>query len=205
MSNFDELFGTTHTEELHPAARAWLSRIRAGQPAQVEVVRKREGLSFAPPKLYITFGTPTGPEVQSDQWDPHLSEVLARAGVRAASRDNEALRTALMLEEWFGFVHQRYGDHYVDLILLDYVAQSAFSRYPSIQEILKAIYRPERSYGDSHGRCLEDITAVLSKAAKTLTEMRYERPEAEAILSHAVAMHLDDRFNVTNRRLLGFR
>ena len=48
------------------------------------------------------------------------------------------------------------------------------------------------------------IDNAIRGRAKELTKyLGYEIPEAEDILASAVAQYLDDRFSVTNRRILG--
>ena len=49
------------------------------------------------------------------------------------------------------------------------------------------------------------IENTLKEVARDLaTDLGYERSEAKSILASAVAYYLDERFSVTNRRMLGF-
>lgn len=52
--------------------------------------------------------------------------------------------------------------------------------------------------------CRDMIDGAIAGRAKELTKcLEYEIAEAEEILAAALAQYLDDRFSVTNRRVLG--
>jgi len=57
----------------------------------------------------------------------------------------------------------------------------------------------------SFGECQSGIAGILQTVAQDLTiVLCYERPVAERIVGGTIAYYLDERFSVTNRRLLGF-
>lgn len=206
MSDLDELFGGKAQPEPHPTARTWLERLERGQKATVEVVRKREGLSYRPTKIYIRFETPNGAEVQHDDWDPHLNDVLSGQKVKACTDENEALRLSLMFEEWFRYPAQEYGDDYFNAVLVEYVKSSGFKAFPAVVSILRDVSENVPSQDSTaYSACRVAIKTILAKGAQLLTELGYERAKAETILAQALTQYLDDRFNVTNRRMLGFR
>lgn len=57
--------------------------------------------------------------------------------------------------------------------------------------------------GGSKGDCEELIDHELGVAAQALMGLYADRTVAEDILAGAITQYLDDRFHVTNRRLLG--
>jgi hypothetical protein len=202
MSDLDDLFQTQENADLSHTARTWLRRIRGGETAKVEVVRKRSGLSYGPTKLRVIFGRG---DVQQDDWDTHLSEVLASEKVQAVDPANEALRFALMLADWFQYPAQRFGDDYFNSVLVDYLKHGDLGAIPDVQEILRNVhehspYKESEHYND----CRNEVVAVLQRAAQMLTHAAgYPLMNAKNILVQALVQFLDDRFGVTNRRMLG--
>lgn len=187
--------------ELHPKARAWLQRIRNGETAAVEVVRRRDVLSYRPPILYVRFGSA---DVQGELWDASLNEALVAARVRAKSADNEALRLALMLSEWFARPARRFGDDYFNSVLVEYLKGGPLRELSAVADTLREVhaYAPSRD-SRSYAECLDEVEGVFARGARTLTELGYHLGEAKGILAQATAQFLDDRFSITHRRALG--
>lgn len=201
MNALDDLFQKQENPDLPYAVRAWLQRIRGGETAKVEVVRKRDSLSYGPIRLRIIFNEK---DMQLDDWDPHVNEVLASEKVPAINEANEALRLSLMLADWFLHPAQRFGDDYFNSVLVEYVKHGALGTVPEIQDILRYAHEHSPSKESSHYvDCRNEVVAVLQRGAQTLTNIGYPRADAERILILALVQFLDDRFGVTNRRLLG--
>lgn len=201
MSDLDDLFKQRENADLSHTARTWIQRIRSGERAAVEVVRKRSGISYGPTKLHVIFD---GTDVQRDEWDTHLSEVLASEKVRAVDSANEALRLALMLSDWFQYPAQRFGDDYFNSVLVDYLTHSELGAIPEVREVLRHVHESSPNNESGHYTdCRNEVLAILQRAAQVLTSLGYQREEAERILVEALARFLDDRFGVTNRRMLG--
>jgi hypothetical protein len=197
---FDE-----ETAAEHPTARAWLERIRQGQRHTFTLWRKRDGLVFKPAKIYMTFETPGGTVRENDDWDIDLEESLLRAGVRAESPENEAQRFSLLLRQAFSELEIRFGPTFFEAALLE-VVRTEFSNHQPVAELLTRL-PADRAWHEGRGYtdCKEALDAVFRRAAQTLTKaLRYERAQAEDILAAAVAHYLDERFRVTERKLLGF-
>src|SRR5262249_6272025 len=155
--------------DLPYAVRAWLRRIREGARAKVEVVRKRNGISYGPTRLRILFDEK---DVQQDEWDPHVSEVLAAEKVAAVDEANEALRLALMLADWFQYPAQRFGDDYFNCILVEYLKEGPLRGVKDVQDILRHVhenapYKESNAYAD----CRNEVQAVLQRGAQMLTSI----------------------------------
>jgi hypothetical protein len=201
MSALDDLFQKQENPDLPPTTRVWLQRIRAGETAKVEVVRKRSSLSYGPTRLRILFNQK---DVQLDDWDPHVSEVLASEKVAAVDETNEALRLALMFADWFQRPASRFGDDYFNSVLVEYVKYGPFGAVPGVQDILRYTHEHSPSKEIRHYvDCRNEVVAVFQRGAQMLTNIGYARPDAERILVGALVQFLDDRFGVTNRRMLG--
>jgi hypothetical protein len=54
-------------------------------------------------------------------------------------------------------------------------------------------------------RYLESVKRVITSAARSLKKVGYPEAQAIEILAGALAYYLDERFNISNRELLGFR
>ena len=201
MSDLDDLFQTSEHPDLPYAVRAWLRRIREGARAKVEVVRKRNGISYRATRLRIIFDEK---DVQQDEWDPHVSEVLAAEKVAAVDEANEALRLALMLADWFQHPAQRFGDDYFNCVLVEYLKEGPLRGVKDVQDILRHVHEnaPYKE-GSAYADCRNEVQAVLQRGAQVLTSIGYDRTTAERILVRALVQFLDDRFGVTNRRMLG--
>ncbi|HSN98506.1 MAG TPA: hypothetical protein VLS89_09410 [Candidatus Nanopelagicales bacterium] len=201
MSILDELFQTREHMDLSHAARTWLQRISRGDAATVKVVRKRNGLSYGPARLHVIFN---GKDEQRDDWDTHVSEVLASAKIKAVDRENEALRLALMLADWFQHPAQRFGDDYFNSVLVEYLKHGPPGAIPEVRDMLRHVHEiaPHRE-SSAYLDCRNEVVAILQRGAQTLMGMGYPRKVAEQIFVEAMVQFLDDRFGVTNRRMLG--
>ena len=74
MSPLDTLFQTRPF--FHPKIRPWTLLLRSALgSATCEVVRRREGLSFQPARIYVHFS----PErTEDEQWDAALNDFLIK-------------------------------------------------------------------------------------------------------------------------------
>ena len=205
MTEKNRLFDEEY-EEIHPTAQAWISRKRAGQKATVRLWRKRDGLTFKPAKLYITFETSNGPETLHDDWDPEINFPLIKEGIPAENIANEAQRLSLMLRDWLSKLEQRFGPGYFESVLIEALREPEFSQAKSLSSLINKVsvnrpYMEGRSYTD----CRRAIDGVLKEAADALTrDLKYVRGDAEQILFGALEQYLDERFHVTERKLLGW-
>ena len=76
-------------------------------------------------------------------------------------------------------------------------------KQPGVRAKLDAVHSYPPGDGESARLCWAAVEEVLAATARTLTgPLAYPRPEAEKILSDAVAYYIDDRFNVSTRKLL---
>lgn len=190
----------------HPVARAWLSRIRRGERATFTLWRKRDGLTHKRAKIYMTFHTPHGEERDHDDWDVDLNEALVREGVRAESATNEAQRLTLMMRYWFSKPEERYDPAFFEAVLVDVARESELAQERSLQEVLERIrIAPATPESPSYAPCKSSVDAILlERAGRSLVrDLRYTEEEAKPILAEALARYLDDRFHVSQRRMLG--
>ena len=181
-------------------------RLTAAQELRCEFVRPRDGLSFGPARLSVSFerGNKDVPR-EIAQWDLQLDDWLIQRGAKASSDANEADRFGFRLRELLEHPEQRYGSGFFNSVLVHYLHESDLSKQPAIRTMLASIHEYKHSRTESARDCAAYIEQVIVEAAQQLTnQLGYPQPRAVEILSDAVAYYLDERFNVTTRKQLGF-
>ncbi len=204
MGSLKSFIEDAETEE-HPTARAWIARTRRGERAFVTLWRKRDGLTYKRAKLYVTFETSAGPVREHDDWDPDIDEPLLREGIRAETEANEAQRFALLLRVWFAEVEGRFGPGYFESVLIDVLGRPPFANDEEFDRVLRSIpvHLPSRE-GRSYADCAAMVSGILETAARLLLQcLGYNESAANGILVAAIAQYLDERFQMTTRRMLG--
>jgi hypothetical protein len=209
MSNADEFFADDEDWEGHPKLRYWMERL--GRPeisdSKCELYRRRDGLAFRPAKIYMHFYDQAGQEVQcdADDWDDALNGGLVRKGIQAITEENEEERFALSLRAAFKRAEFRFGDGFFNSVLIDLVTNSPFAQDPRVEEVLGHVrVLPPNMESQAYYDCKETITLAIRGRAHELTrDLKYDRPAAERVLAGALARYVDERFSVSNRRLLG--
>lgn len=208
MAGFEHYFQNEKLEAArHPKVRYWEQKRRDGARLQCELIRKRQGLSFDPAELYVHFLDSEGRDLQSPDcidWDPRLNDALLDMKVPALSLENEALRFTLVLLDRLQEPEGHFGDGFYNAVLIEYIDSSPFASAPSVAEKRRHIstYAPHKE-GRAYGDCWDAIDAVMVGCAREINALHSTLTDAEAVLVGALADYLDERFNITNRRLLG--
>ncbi|HSN98572.1 MAG TPA: hypothetical protein VLS89_09740 [Candidatus Nanopelagicales bacterium] len=207
MSNRMFDFEVEEDDAVHPTARAWLKRIRAGQKATFTLWRKRDGLTFKPAKIYMSFETPGGRERDKDDWDVDINEALVREGVRAEDEENEAQRLSLMLRYWLSKPEEHFGPGFFEAVLMEFVQASELARRKPLDAILQDIHvNPPSRDGRAYLDCRKAVESVMKKAIRSLVrDLKYAQEMGDRILAKALGQYLDERFHITERQMLGWR
>jgi hypothetical protein len=209
MTTLRDFLGTGDDVVEHPTVRLWRSWIEAakGCEARVELHRPRDVIGFKPAKLYFYVLNAQSKPIHSgqDDWDPDLNRALVRLGVRAMTPENEGQRFSLSLAEALSKPENRYGDGFFNSVLVEVVKEIDFSDFPRMAEILKHVVALEPNrMSPSYSDCREMIVQAIGNQGRELREhLGYAEDEATRILSNALANYLDERFSVTNRRVMG--
>ena len=193
--------------QVHPMARHWKALQAAAEVKELrmEVYRPREGLAFRPADIYVHVERKDGvtEAPQKAAWEDVLNEGLIRLHVRAVSLEKEAERFSLMLQSAFEPIDSRFGEGYFNSVLITLVRSGPFARKPDVARVLRRIREDEPHRSQQCLDCKEMIdNALMARGEELVAELGYSQPEAETILSGALAQYLDERFNVTNRELL---
>lgn len=211
MASQNKYFDNLGPRPEHPRIRAWKSyrRAPAVHHVGVEVRRERDGLSLLPARLFVSFYREDGEIERQDEapWEPELEEwLIDTEKARAEGRDNEKLRFSLLLKPALKPILARYGDGFFNSVLVTGLRNGPFKGHPEVADMLASIHenRPEAGSASAWD-CQNLIDHELSKAARRVLELYdQDRAAAEDILGGAIARYLDERFSVTNSRLLGF-
>jgi len=195
---------------LPPDARLWSVALRRaeaqGQQAVCQFDRERDGLVFKPARLFL-FVRMDGADIDAlnAPWSAALHEWLVRERVRAEDPNNEAERFGFAINERFAPIELRFGDGFFSAVLVHYLREQGFGEAEASKEVLGAIYEPHAAEGEHATTCAEMIEEVLVGVAEDLKRLEYNEEIREAILAASIAYYLDERFNITNGKLLGFR
>lgn len=207
MANINPLFTSPPKSYDHPKLRAWKSRIRGATRYYVELVRPRNGLFFGPARLYFTTEQADG-RIDADDaaWDEDLNDALIRERIKAEDTENEGARFGYMLIARFQPLIIRYNDGFFNAVLCAYLADlPEYANDEKVSSMLSAIgpqYKP--SEGEAAQDCRDELEGVLQRCANELKSLGYDPQEGTQILNAALAHFLDERFNVSNRKALGW-
>jgi hypothetical protein len=174
----------------------------------VEVLRPRDVLGFKAVTFRLHLLDEAGRDIQAchtEDWDDALNAALVKRRIRAISTDNEKVRFALGLRAALQVPETRFGDGYFNAVLVHHIESSPFAHHAAVVPVLKHVYRSgiDPSFR-TYAECRHMIDAAIRGRALELVEsLQYDRSTAEEILAAAVAQYLDERFSVTNRRMMG--
>lgn len=209
MANINEYFPPQEDGWFdHPRLRHWQKLKEGGARLHVEVRREPRGrLDVGHPILYVTIATDAAGRqqpIEDEIWSDELHRGLVKLGVRAISDDNESLRFGIAFAGAFEPAEDRVGDGFFNSVLIDVLKQGPLAA--RLAEQISQIHvlspsRGSRSYQD----CKDLIVGAIQGRARELTrDLGYPEPEANEILGDALAIYLDDRFSITERRRLGW-
>jgi hypothetical protein len=190
----------------HPRIRAWRSYKNNSSRVELEIRRPREGLSYLPTRMFVTFYGADGAIFRNDEteWDPELDSWLVREHVKATDEDNEKLRFSLRLKTVFRPIAIRFGDGFFNSVLISLLRGGPFANHQALAQVLGEIHEYEAA-GGSKIDCEELIDYEIKVVARELMDLYANRAVAEEILAGAITLYLDDRFHITEGHLLGFR
>lgn len=188
----------------HPRLRRWRKFLQEGARLQLEVVRPRQGLDVGRAVLYVTIITNGQDLLEHEDWSDELNRGLIKLRVRAISHENEALRFGLAFAGAFEPAEDRVGDGFFNSVLKEELANGPLAE--PLADVLAQVHALRPSHDSkSYSDCKDLIVGAIRGRALELTrDLGYPEHEANMILSSALAIYLDERFSVTDRRLLGF-
>ncbi len=208
MTASNKYFDASAEPPLHPRIKAWKAyRKQTGvDRVVVEVKRDRDGLNLLPARLFVSFLGKNRELIRLDEapWEAELdSWLIDEEKAPAVSVENEKLRFSLLLKPEMRPIVTRYGDGYFNAVLMVVLQDGPFSTHPEVAAVTPYVHENQPA-GGSKQDCQELIEHVFTLFAKKLLALYGgNREVAEDILGGAIARYLDDRFSVTNSKILG--
>jgi hypothetical protein len=206
MANINEYFSPEEDDgtSAHPRLRHWKNLKDGGAHLHLEVRRERRGLDGGHPVLYVTIGTGNQERLEHETWSDDVHHGLIKLGVRASSDDNESLRFAIAFGGAFEPAEDHVGVGFFNSVLIDVLKHGPLAERLAEQTAQIHVLSPSRD-GRSYAECRDLTVGAIKRCARELTrDLRYPEPRANKILGDALAIYLDDRFSITERRQLGW-
>lgn len=206
MNELDKMLDAPSEMALPPLVRWCKQRKDAGDRIEVGLYRPDEGAGLSGTELVIhrwEHGSEQAPT--QVEWDDGVNAALVEVGIRAEDLRQEGERFALALRSGLRKVERRYGDGYLNAVLVDLLDESDLCRYEEIAEVRKYVHanRPDRS-GRSYSACREAIAGEIgARAVELRDKLKYNRDELRTVMTKALAIYLDERFSVSSRRRFG--
>jgi hypothetical protein len=197
-------------EPPHPILRKWeFKRAQPGvEKLTVQFWRERDGLTFRPAELHVRFVDAAGrdqAEPDSQLWDRRLDAWLIRRGAKAEPEPNEAERFGYALQDRFSEAIEQVGDGYFNAVLAEFLRQDELGALPNVAEKLKDVRENNPYRSKSRDDCKAMIEAAIMSVGRDLTgPLAYDDKAATQVLGAALAYFLDERFGLTNQRMLGW-
>jgi hypothetical protein len=205
MANINEYFQAEDDGWFdHPRLRRWRKLRQEGARLRLEVARVRRGLDVGRAVLYVTIVANGQESLEHEEWSDELNRGLIKLGVQTISHENESLRFGLAFAGAFEPAEDLVGDGFFNSVLIDELQHGPLAE--RLADVLAQVHtlQPSRD-SRSYAECKDMIVGAIRGRARELThDLAYPEQEANVILSSALAIYLDERFSITDRRLLGF-
>jgi len=207
MSELDDALRAPDNVPQHPVV-IWLSeRRKAGDEIKVAVQNDSSPLGSSVPDLIVLRsekGVEQPPQVY--RWDDDLNSAMIKLGIRATDVEQEGERFALVLRTALRKVERRYGDGYMNAVLIDLIDDSSLGKDGEIGKIRRLIHSasPQRT-SQAYTDCRDAIALEIGHRAKELRSLlEYGPTDLEAVMDKAIAHYLDSRFSITMMRNFGW-
>lgn len=206
MNELDKMLDASSEMALPPLVRWCKQRKDAGDRIEMGLYRPDEGTGLSGTELVIHRWEQGSEQAPTQvEWDDGVNAALVEVGIRAVDLRQEGERFALALRAGLRKVERRYGDGYLNAVLVDLLDESDLCKNGEITEVRKYVYanRPDRS-GRSYSACREAIASeIVARAVELRDKLKYNPDELRAIMTKALAIYLDERFSVSSRRRFG--
>jgi hypothetical protein len=205
MANINEYFQAEDDGWFdHPRLRRWRKLRQEGARLRLEVARVRRGLDVGRAVLYVTIVANGQESLEHEEWSDELNRGLIKLGVQTISHENESLRFGLAFAGAFEPAEDLVGDGFFNSVLIDELQHGPLAE--RLADVLAQVHtlqpsRDSRSYAERKDMI---VGAIRGRARELTHDLAYPEQEANVILSSALAIYLDERFSITDRRLLGF-
>ena len=143
-------------------------------------------------------------EPQQVEWDDGVNAGLVDLGIKAIDREQEGERFALVIRAALRKAERRYGDGYLNAVLVDLLDESDLCKGGEIADVRKYVRINSPQRNKSYIACRELIANEIGgRAVELRDKLKYGSDEVKAVMAKAIAIYLDERFSVSSRRHFG--
>jgi hypothetical protein len=206
MNEIDQMLNAPSEMALPPLVRWCKQRKDAGDRIEVELYRSDEGAGLSSTELVIHRWEQGSEQAPTQvEWDDGVNAALVEVGIRAVDLRQEGERFALALRAGLRKVERRYGDGYLNAVLVDLLDESDLCRNGEIAEIRKYVHATQTDRSSrSYAACREAIASEIgARAVELRDKLKYSADEVRAVMTRVLAIYLDERFSVSSRRRFG--
>ncbi len=204
MNELDKMLDAPGETALPPLVRYCKSRKAAGDRIEVELYRPDAGASSRTELVIRRWEQGTEQEPRQVEWDDGVNAGLVEVGIKALDLQQEGERFALALRAALRKVERRYGDGYLNAVLIDLLDESDLCKSGELAEVRKYIHTnpPERS--PTYRACRElSANEIGGRAVELRDKLKYTPEDVKSVMTKALAVYLDERFSVSSRRNFG--
>jgi hypothetical protein len=204
MNELDKMFEASGETAFPPLVRYCKGRKEAGDRIEVELYRPAASGVSRTDLVIHRWVKEKEQEPLQVEWDDGVNAGLVDLGIRAIDLEQEGERFALAIRAALRKVERKYGDGYLNAVLIDLLDDSDLCKSGELAEVRKFVHtnRPEQSR--SYHECRELIANEISgRAVELRDKLKYKPEEIKAVMTKALAIYLDERFSVSSRRNFG--
>jgi hypothetical protein len=204
MNELDKMLEAPSEIALPPLVRFCKNRKAAGDRLEIELYRPDSGGGRTDLVVH-RWEQEKEEELLEVEWDDGVNAGLVEVGIRAVNLQQEGERFALSLRAALRKIERRYGDGYLNAVLVDLLDESDLCKDGEIAAVRKYVSTnsPDRN-GRSYQPCREAIASEISgRAVELRDKLQYKPEEVKAVMTKALAIFLDERFSVSGRRRFG--
>jgi hypothetical protein len=205
MNELDKMLDAPGETALPTLVQYYKSRKAAGDRIEVELYRPDAAGGLSRTELVIRrWEQENEQEPRQVEWDDGVNAGLVDLGIRATDLQQEGERVALGIRAALRKIERKYGDGYVNAVLVDLIDESDLSKRGEIADVRKHVHtnRPERtrSYSECRGLIANEISG---RAVELRDKLKYTPEQIKEVMTKALAIFLDERFSVSSRRHFG--
>jgi hypothetical protein len=205
MNELDRMLDEPIEMALPPLVRYCKQRKDAGDRIEVELYRPDTAGGLSRTEVVIRrWEREVEQEPRQVEWDDGVNAGLVELGIRATDLDQEGERFALGIRGALRKVERRYGDGYLNAVLVDLLDESDLCKNGAIADVRRYVYTTRPDRGRSYHECRDLIANEIGgRAAELRHKLRYTPEDVKAVMTTALAIYLDERFSVSSRRRFG--
>jgi hypothetical protein len=206
MSELDKMIADPVEEPIPPLVKFYKDRMVAGDVVKVELYQPDSGPGLSRTELVIHRWTGNQQHApQQIPWDDEVNNGLIDLRVRAVDVPNESARFTLVLRAALKKIERKYGDGYLNIVLVNLIDESDLSKSGLIAEVRQYVHvNTTNRSREAYSECRDAIAREIGvRAAQLRDKLGYGPDEVKSVMTSVLATYLDERFSVSSRRQLG--